>query len=132
MSDIPDRMQAAADRLHHLVAGATPGDWTPRPVTYFGDPKPKYWEISAQHQQCAPEGVVTHQYHEGGGIDTEANATYIVTMQPRAAALLADYLHSLGGELRLFESLGHTLAVSSSLLALVDRINAAPAGGQRC
>lgn len=126
MSDIADRVEAAADRLHHLVAGATPGDWAAVPITYPGHEEPSDWEIRATSVEGVSEDVVSHQTYEGGGIDKASDAAYITAVQPRRGAFLADYLHSLAGQLRLLESVGRDLAVSSPLLALVDAINAGP------
>lgn len=57
---------------------ATPGPWTAKQVVYWAPPDPDIWQIWA-----GSEVVVSHQHHEGGGIDSEANAEHIAWNDPR-------------------------------------------------
>jgi hypothetical protein len=124
-TDIIARVQAAGDRLAHLSAAATPGNWDAVPVTYFESPEPSFWEIRARHQQCIAEPVVSHQYHEGGGIDVRANADYIVGIQPKIGARLAELLRDIAAQMRELQGNGINPAsvASDRLVAVVDAIN---------
>lgn len=118
MSELADRVQAAADRLQHAAAAATPGTWRAVPITYRTG-TPVFWEISAQQGQNLAENVVTHQTHEGGGIDIGANAAYVVLAQPAVGALLATLLHGIAARIRQLDAAD---LADPNLIALVDTI----------
>jgi hypothetical protein len=94
-----EELRAAAEKLRALAATATPGPWTAKPVIY-GPPEdgwgePSDWEISSKDHT-----VISHQMHEGGGIDHGPNAAFITAMHPGVGAALADWLdfHAAMGE----------------------------------
>jgi hypothetical protein len=125
--DIPSRVQAAADQVRRRALSATPGTWSACPVA-FAAGQPVVWEIQAQERRASGviEWVVTHQHNEGGGIEHEPNAHWITTVQPKTGLLLADYLDSLAGRLRMVQAAGIPLDENADLgmLALVDALTA--------
>jgi hypothetical protein len=123
--DIITRVQAAADRMRRLSAAATPGTWAAVPVTYYEEQAPHYWEIHATGLPGFTEGVVTHQTHEGGGIDAKQNADYIEATQPKLGARLGELLHDIAEQMRELQGNGINPAgvISAPLLAVVDTIN---------
>lgn len=86
-----EELRAAAEKLRALATAASPGPWTAEPVIYgppcdgWGDPS--VWEIHSKGYS-----VVSHQTHEGGGIDQAGNAEWIAAMHPGVGAALADWL----------------------------------------
>ncbi|WP_333770998.1 hypothetical protein [Streptomyces sp. IBSBF 2435] len=122
-TDIPGRVQAAADTLRHLALAATPGSWTALPVAYDAG-KQTVWEVQATATRGVVEDVVTHQSGCGGGIEHEPDARWITALQPNHGLLLADYLHSLAARLRMVQAAGIVLDENADLgmLALVDAL----------
>jgi hypothetical protein len=68
--------------------------------------------------------VVSHQVHEGGGIDARPNAEYIVLTQPAVGRLLAEWLHVIASRMRDFQAAGVDPAAMADdrLMALVNKI----------
>jgi hypothetical protein len=123
--DIPSRVQAAADQVRRRALSATPGTWTALPVTCDSGQQ-MMWEVQATAAQGVVEDVVTHQSGCGGGIEHEPDARWITAVQPKTGLLLADYLDSLAGRLRMVQAAGIPLDENADLgmLALADALAA--------
>lgn len=122
--DVAVRVQAAADRLQRLALAATPGTWTAEPAPYPDSP-PSDWEIHAQQGPGGVrEDVVSHQLHEGGGIDHQPDAAYITALQPAVGTALATVLQAIAGRMRAVQEAGLPVAqyADPAVLALVDAV----------
>lgn len=83
-----EELRAAAEKLRGLAAAATQGTW--HVVPYQGNITGHEAGIGT----TPDEDDIVGTGYEGGGIEWEKDARYVVAMQPGIGTALADWLHT--------------------------------------
>lgn len=86
-------LNAAADRLEQLAAGASPGRWTAVDLAEYG-PHMVWW-VQCEHTDDT--GTLTSTLAELENINRAADAAWIAAMGPAIAPFLAGLLRSAAG-----------------------------------